>query len=115
MNTKTLLNEEINRLYQKMSTLDPDSKEYAEMEDKWTKLVDRKLEIEKLESSEAQAEKQMKEDRKDRVVRYIIEGAKIVLPLSLTAVGTILAFTFEEKGTISSNIGKKFMDKLTKY
>lgn len=115
MNTKNLLDEEINRLYDKLSGLDPDSEDYEAMEDKWTKLVDRKLEIEKLESSEAQTEKQMKEDRKDRVVRYIIDAGKVILPLGITVVGTLLAFTFEEKGTISSNIGKKYLDKLTKY
>jgi hypothetical protein len=115
MNTKNLLDEEIKRLYDKLSKLDPDSEGYAELEDNWAKLVDRKIEIEKLESSEAQNEKQMKEDRKDRIVRYIIDSGKVILPLGVTVVGTLLAFTFEERGTISSNIGKKFMDKLTKY
>ena len=115
MNTKNLLDDEIKRLYDKLSKLDPDSEEYTELEDKWTKLVDRKLEIEKIESSESQNEKQMKEDRRDRIVRYVIESGKILIPLGVTVMGTLLAYTFEEKGTISSAIGKKYLDKLTKY
>lgn len=114
MNEKTLLEAEIARLYEQMSNLSPDSDEYAKVEDNWTRLVDRMIEIEKIESTEAQNELQRKEDRRSRIVKNIIDVGAIVLPLGVTIWGAILSFTFEERGTITSNMGRKFMDKLIK-
>lgn len=114
MNEKLLLEAEINRLYEQMSALNPDSEEYAKVEDNWTRLVDRMIEIEKIESAEAQNELQRKEDRKSRIVKNLIDVGAIVLPLGVTIWGAIMSFTFEEKGTITSNMGRKFMDKLIK-
>ena len=114
MNMKTLLDVEIEELLNKMSTMDRESKEYAAVEDNLTKLVDRRLEIEKLESSEAQVEKQMKEDRKARLFKNLIDISAIVLPLGVTIWGAKASFRFEEEGTITTAIGRKFMDKLIK-
>ena len=104
MNKKNLLDDEINRLYDKLKTLEPDAEEYAAVEESWIKLVNQKLEIEKHEA-----------DKKDRGWRYGIDIGKTVFPLVLSGVGIVLAFTFEEKGTISSKIGQKLYDKITKY
>lgn len=125
MSMITLLDVEIEELFDKLSKLSPDSKEYGTVNDNLAKLMDRRLEIEKLEKSEtqaekqlkmteAQAEKQLKEDRKARVVKNIIDVGAIVLPLAVTIWGAALSFTFEENGTISSTMGRKFMDKLIK-
>lgn len=114
MNMKTLLDVEIEELFDKLSKLNPDSKEYAAVEDGLTKLMDRKIEIEKLELSEAQSEKQMKEERKARLIKNIIDVGSIVLPLAVTVWGARASFKFEEEGTITTAIGRKFMDKLIK-
>lgn len=114
MDAKTLLDEEIKRVHTQMSKLYPDSKEYAEVEDNWVKLMDRKLEIEKLELSKAQAEQQVKEERKSRLIKNAIDIGGIILPLSVTVWGAIVSFKFEETGTITSNMGRKFMDKIIK-
>lgn len=114
MNEKTLLEAEIKRLYDQMSKLDPDSEEYAKVEDNWTRLVDRIIEIEKIESTETQAELLRKEDRKSRWIKNAIDIGAVVLPLGVTIWGAIMSFTFEENGTITSNMGRKFMDKLIK-
>jgi hypothetical protein len=115
MNTKDYLDGEIKRLYDRMTKLDPESKEYATLEENWTKLVNQKLEIEKHEASTTQTEKQMKADRNDRVARYFIETGKVILPLGTAVVMTLLAYTFEAKGVIPVGIGKKWADKITKY
>lgn len=115
MDTKNYLDGEIKRLYERMSKLDPESKEYAAVEENWTKLVNQKLEIEKHEASKAQTEQQMKADRKHRVADYIIDSGRVILPLGVTVLGTLLAYTFETKGVVPVSIGKKFVDKLTKY
>ena len=104
MNVKNLLeklDKEIEKLYEKLQTLDEDSKEYQMVEDAMIKLMDKKTEIEKL-----------KGDKWSRISKILCDIAAILLPLGVTIWGTLLAFTFEERGTISSAIGKKFMDKL---
>lgn len=114
MNMKTLLDVEIEDKFEDLSNLDPGSKEYAAVTDSITKLMDRRLEIEKLEASEAQNEKQMKEDRKARLAKNLIDVGSIILPLAVTVWGAKASFKFEEEGTITTAIGRKFMDKLIK-
>lgn len=115
MDTKNRLNDEIKRLQDLMSTLDPLSQEYAIVEDNLNKLMNQQLEIEKHETSAAQTEKQMKADKVDRVVRYFIETGKVVLPLVVTVGGSLLAWRIEASGIVPFGFGKKYVDKLTKY
>ena len=114
MNMKTLLDVEIEELFNELANLKKDAKEYADVESKLATLMDRRIEIEKIESSEAQAEKQMKEDRKTRLAKNIIDVGAIILPLAVTIWGAKASFRFEEEGTITTAIGRKFMDKLIK-
>lgn len=112
MNMETLLDVEIEELFGKLAAMDPDSKEYAAVEDNLTKLMDRKIEIAKLDASETQAEKQMKEERKARLFKNLIDIGAIVLPLAVTIWGATASFKFEQEGTITTTVGRKFMDKL---
>lgn len=114
MNMKTLLDVEIEGLFTKLAQEGLDAKEYAAIEDNLTKLMDRRIEIEKIEESAAQSEKQMKEDRKTRLAKNLIDVGAIVLPLIVTVWGAKASFRFEEEGTITTAIGRKFMDKLIK-
>lgn len=115
MDTMTYLDGEITRIYNEMLKLDPNTDEYGKLESKWTELMSQKLEFEKHVSAVAQSEKQMIEDRKDRVGRTIMDGLKITLPLGTAVVMTLLAYTFEAKGVIPVGVGKKWADKITKY
>lgn len=115
MDTMDRLDAEIKRLHDRMTKLEPESKEYEDVENKYLKLMSQKLEYEKYKSSVEQNDKQMKADFNDRVARYIIDGGKVVLTVG-SAVGMgLLAYTFEAKGVVPVGIGKKWVDKLTKY
>lgn len=109
---ETLLNGEIENRFEDLSELDASSKEYSDAVDSVTKLIDRRLEIEKIENSAAQAEKQMKEDRKGRIAKNCIDVGSIVLPLAVTVWGACVSLKFEETGSITTSIGRKFMDKI---
>ena len=111
----TKLNVEIEDKFDKLAELDPSTKEYAVAVDSVTKLMDRAIEIEKLESSDVQNEKQMKEDRKSRLVKNFIDVGSIVLPLAVTIWGARASFKFEENGTITTSVGRKFMDKIISW
>jgi hypothetical protein len=112
MNTKTLLDQEIETRFDELSKMEAGTKEYAAAAETLAKLVDRRIDIEKLESSEAHTEKQMKEDRKDRIFKNLIGVGGIVLPIMVTIWGTLVSLKFEEEGTITTITGKAFFNKL---
>lgn len=112
MSMVTKLNVEIEDKFDELANLDPSSKEYSAAVDSVTKLMDRAIEIEKLEMTETQNEKQLQEDRKSRLVKNCIDVGSIVLPLAVTIWGARASFKFEETGTITTSVGRKFMDKL---
>lgn len=114
MNMITWLDAAIEKKSKELETLDPGSKEYVAVADVIDKLTNHRIELEKLETSKTQTEKQMDEERKSRIVKDIIDVLGIVLPIAVTIWGTILTFTFEENGTITSSVGRKFLDKLIK-
>ena len=112
MSMVTKLNVEIEDKFDELANLNPSSKEYSAAVDSVTKLMDRAIEIEKLEMTETQNEKQLKEDRKSRLTKNCIDIGSIVLPLAVTIWGARASFKFEETGTITTSVGRKFMDKL---
>lgn len=115
MSMVTKLNVEIEEKFNELAKLDPTTKEYSAAVDSVTKLMDRAIEIEKLESSETQNEKQMEEDRKSRLVKNCIDVGSVVLPLAVTIWGAKASFKFEETGTITTSVGRKFMDKIISW
>ena len=112
MSMTTKLNVEIEDKLDELANMDLSTKEYAVAVDSVTKLMDRAIEIEKLEAYDSQNEKQMKEDRKSRLVKNCIDVGSIVLPLAVTIWGARASFKFEETGTITTSVGRKFMDKI---
>ena len=97
MSMTTKLNVEIEDKFDKLAELDPSTKEYAVAVDSVTKLMDRAIEIEKL------------------VVKIFIDVGSIVLPLAVTIWGARASFKFEENGTITTSVGRKFMDKIISW
>lgn len=113
MSMTTKLHIEIEDRLDEISELKVTDKDYSMAVDSVTKLVDRAVEIEKLEASEAQNEKQMKEERKARMIKNLIDVGAIVLPLGVTVWGACNSWIFEANGgMITTGAGRKFMDKL---
>ena len=97
MNVNTQLKKEIERLYARMQELDPDSKEYADVNAQYVKLVSQKT------------------DRGDRTWRNSNEIGKVVLTAGMTVTGIVLGYALETKGITLRGFAGKFLDKLTKY
>lgn len=110
----TKLYAEIDDKIDAIARLDVSSKEYTAAVDSVTKLMDRAIEIEKLETSGTHNEKQMDEERKARIVKNCIDIGSVVLPLTVTVWGALVSLKFEEEGTITTTIGRKTLDKLFK-
>ena len=123
VNIETLLHDEIETEFNKLSQLTPGSEEHKATLDGLTKLVDRAIDLEKIESdcedkaaareSEQALEKQkMEEEKKDRMVKNAIGVAGVVLPLIVTIWGTLTSLKFEEEGTITTQVGRTFIQRL---
>lgn len=123
MSIETLLYEEIESEFNKLYDMAPGSDEHKVVVDEVTKLMDRAIEIERIESDAKEKkearisettlkQQEMKEERKDRIVKNSIDIAGIILPLVVTIWGTSVALKFEEEGTFTTMIGRGFINKL---
>ena len=122
-NIETLLHEEIQDGFDALSKMERGTETHKTTVDELAKLFDKAIEIEKIEVEakernrareiEANLKKQqMEEDRKDRRVKNGIAIGGIVLPLAVTIWGTFKTFRFEETGTVTTMMGRGFINKL---
>ena len=122
-NIETLLHEEIQDGFDALSRMERGTEIHKTTVDEVAKLFDKAIEIEKIEIEAKERAKareieaslkraQMEEDRKDRRVKNGIAIGGIVLPLAVTIWGTFKTFRFEETGTVTTIMGRGFINKL---
>ncbi len=123
MKNEHMLHEEIQAELEELKKIEVGSDEYKVAVDGVTKLMDRAIEIdklnaevqEKIESREVETDlklKQMEEDKKDRRTRNGIAIAGIVIPSGVAIWGTLKTLKFEEIGTITTSAGREHVRKL---
>lgn len=122
-NIETLLHEEIQDGFDALSRMERGTEIHKTTVDEVAKLFDKAIEIEKIEieaKDKAKAREieaslkqaQMEEDRKDRRFKNGIALGGIVLPLAVTIWGTLKTLKFEEEGTVTTMMGRGFINKL---
>ena len=120
MPLKDKLEEAVDQELDLLKSTETHCEERRVLTDNVTKLADRVIELKKIEADaenqkrireheEAMKIKQMKEDRIDKIVGHVWNGVRTVGSLALCAGLAVMAFTYEEKGTIASPIGKKLL------
>lgn len=123
MEFENLLTEEIQAEIETLKGMELGSEPYKVAVDGITKLIDRSIDIEKYsderkekaEEKELEAywkERESAEEKKDRRIKDGIAIAGIVLPIIVTIWGTKASFKFEEEGTITTIMGRGFINKL---
>lgn len=123
MNLEKKLHDEINRELEILERMEEGTEEYKVWVDGLTKLTDRAIEIDKLNSEvETKAEaqkfenelklKQTKDDKIDKIVKNCLTGVGIILPIFVTIWGTKASFEFEKEGTVTTIMGRGFINKL---
>lgn len=123
MGVKELLEEEIADEFDNLKPLIVGSEDHKIAIDTVSKLLDRAIELEKIESDRevktAQREAdldvkydQMQEDRKGRRVRTAIDILGIVVPTVVTIWGTVASFKFEKTDNITTIMGRGFINNL---
>ena len=124
-NIETLLHEEIQDGFDALSKMERGTEIHKTTVDEVAKLFDKAIEIEKIEIEAKEKAKareieaslkraQMEEDRKDRRFKNGIAVGGIVLPLAVTIWGTFKTLKFEEEGTVTTMMGRGFINKKKK-
>ena len=123
MNIKTSLEETVCKSIDKLEKMEVGSDEYKATVDGLTKLADRVIEIEKIEieKQERICDRendnefrmiQIDDERKDRFIKNCLTGVTIVTGVGLTVWGTLKSLKFEETGTVTTIMGRGFINKL---
>lgn len=123
MNVETVLCKVIYKELEELENDNLGAEERKAKVDEVTKLMDRASEIVRLDiDAEDKAEarkfeqelklKQHKEETIDRWIRNGLTLTGIVLPLMVTIWGTKASFEFEKEGTITTAMGRGFLNKL---
>lgn len=123
MKIETRLQEEIANELDEVGKMTLGSDEYRCTVDGLSKLMDKAIEMERInierrDKVEAREEendfrmKQMDEERKDRLARNWIAVLGIAIPTAVTIWGTIKSIEFEKEGTITTIMGRGFINKL---
>lgn len=116
---ESLLYDEIQAELENMKEEEMDPEVYKTTVDGLTKLMDRAIEIEKTKNDNARRieenefkRQQLRDENKDRLIRNILTGAGIVIPTIVTIWGTLKSLKFEETGTVTTIMGRGFINKL---
>ena len=73
---------------------------------------DNELKMKQIEKEEKFKQEQLEEDKKDRLWKNGIAIAGIIIPSLITIWGTIKSLKFEEEGTVTTIMGRGFINKL---
>ena len=123
MKIETVLHDEILNEFEELKKLEVGSEGYRTAVDGIGKLLDRAIEYDKLDAEcndkslnrgfEEDYKLQLAEDEKrDRRIKNIITIAGIAVPSMITIWGTIVSLNFEKEGTVTTIMGRGFINKL---
>ena len=123
MKFKSQLSTEIKDELETLGKLEVGSEAHRAAVDSVTKLMDRAIELEKLEVEIEKCEvdrendcyykdQELKSNKKGRMVKDAIEIAGIVIPTVVAIWGTLVTLEFEKEGTVTTFAGRSFISKL---
>ena len=126
INYKEALDGEISTELEVLESMETNSEDYKIMVEGLTKLIDRSMELEKIEISKAQEAEKIKNEaekmkfeaeqaKTNKIFQWIgygISAAGIVIPVAVTIWGTKVTLNFEKEGTVTTMMGRGFVNKL---
>lgn len=125
MSIKHILNEEIESEISELRKMDIGSDEYETAANGVSKLLDKAIELEKLEveskekvnSRNAEVElklQQMEDERKDRFVKNCITVGTFIGGVAVYGVAFVASMNFEKEGTLTTEGGRSALRSLLK-
>lgn len=123
MKNEHLLHTEIESEMAELAKLPVGSDEYKVAVDGITKLMDRAIEIDRLNAEYTEKEvariaendlktQELEAEKKDRFIKNLLTGLGIAIPTGVTIWGTIKSLKFEIDGTVTTMAGRGFINKL---
>lgn len=123
---KEQLDSEISSKITDLTDIELGTDEYKNAVECLTKLIDKRNEIDKvdleqekydlserMERKRFEKEKELDEyNKKDQLIKNIISISGIVIPVFVTVWGTYKTLKFEETGTVTTIMGRGFINKL---
>ena len=126
MSLEILLDKELESSINSLEDIPLGTEEYKASVDAITKLLDKSIELKKLEIEtddkiktrefeESIKTQQMEDERKDRIIKNWLTGASIVIPAGCGIWGFIKSIKFEETGTITTLSGRNILGSILKF
>lgn len=126
MEIKTMLEEEIKHRLKDLGDMETADEDYGSAVDKVAKLVDRKIEMDKLDIERTEKvenqkieqdfkERQMKEEKIDRLTKNILAGANLAIGAGMFIWGTVASINFEREGTFTTTAGRKNVNRVLSW
>ena len=123
MSVKRLLNDEIVSEIENLNKVPLGSEEHKIAADALAKLLDKSIEMDKLDleyqdkADSREAANNLKrieieEEKKDRRVKNVLTGVSVIGGFAVTIWGAIKSLEFEKTGTITTIMGRGFINKL---
>lgn len=112
MSIEELLNEDLVSEMEKLRKTPYDDKNYGVVADTVSKLMDKRIEMDRVKNEQLYKERQLEDEKKDRLVKNLLGAAGIVLPLIVTIWGTKASMAFEKEETFTTIMGRGFINKL---
>jgi hypothetical protein len=112
MHTNDKLRAEVNRVLEAAGKFEVGSEEHSAAVRHATELYDRLIEAERLEGDGYDKAESRKDEKKNRLIGYIISGLSIGVPAVVNIWAFRKSMKFEETGTITSQAGREMFKRL---
>lgn len=106
MHTNDALRVEIDRELNGLKDMEVGSEQLANAVNDVTKLMDRKIEMDRTENEAYEKAEARKAEEKNRLIGHIITGVSVVGGMVVSIWGFNKAIEFEKTGTITTFVGK---------
>lgn len=126
MSFKRILDEEITNELNELKKISVGTEEHKASVDALTKLMDRKIELEKLEVESKTQDlnrdvetnlrlQQMESEKRDRLVKNVLTGVSTVGGLLCAGLAFVASINFEKEGTLTTEGGRSALRQLLKF
>lgn len=126
MSFKRILDEEITNELNELKKISVGTEEHKASVDALTKLMDRKIELEKLEVESKTQDlnrdvetnlrlQQMESEKRDRLIKNVLTGVSTVGGLLCAGLAFVASINFEKEGTLTTEGGRSALRQLLKF
>lgn len=115
MDIEKMLHDEITSDFEKLKGAEFGTDTYKSGVESVTKLMDRAIELKKIDSDAELKKTEQKNDNRNRLVGHILTGVTTAAGIAVTVWGTKASISFEKEGVFTTIMGKNFVNSLGKF